>query len=74
MDLFSRSFHAQSSQAQETKTLISQLQDKNSNIWLVAFKILILWLYMQNFSSVASILREPFEVTNRQTHGHGKKI
>jgi len=51
--------------AQHRKTLISQLLDKNSKIW-PAFLPINWGVYLQNFSSLSSKLREEFEMTDRQ--------
>jgi len=48
--------------------LISKLLWKISKVWLVTFLALIRKIYIQNFNSLASKLREEFGVTRRE-HG-----
>jgi len=49
------------------KTLISQLLDKNSIVWWLAFWAINWRVSVQNFSPLASKLREEFEVTETRT-------
>jgi len=48
------------------KTSISQPANKISKIWLLTFPALVQFVYVQNFSPLASKLGEEFEVTDRQ--------
>jgi len=48
------------------KNPISQLPDKISKYPLVTFLVLILRVYVQNFSAIGLKLREEFELSDRK--------